>query len=535
MWAPVGEADRAERAATPTGRAEDIARSIPDVDSASSALVTLVEAAAEAGDVHRAEATADAITAPYWRARALASAAGIVAEAGDVAGAATLIARAHDAADSVDGVELQAWSLCSVAEAAGKAGAGDVERARALVVHAETVSRTPDLMAQRELITGLRSVAEAAVEAGDREGARKLVARAEAVARSLSGTDDRDDALASAAEVAAVAGDLNRVDAIVKSIADPYVQAWALMRTGQATARAGRFGRARTLLGRAAIKARQAERDDFQRARSLGSSIGSAAKAVELGRAEAAARSGKLRRAARIADSVRCAPEEQAKVLVAMSDFVVRDGAVDRVDRLVARAETISDSIRIGRFRADPFERERAVRTLALLAEGTAKAGDPDRAGSYTARADSLVESMTGAHQARALVSMAEAAIATGHHERGRALVTRAETVADSLDNPYTRASVLVSVAEAAVRAGDFDRAHAIAESIDPATTPEQQAQAFLTLTASRDPSRRARAIARALQVSNWHVSVRALVEVAPEALAVVIAELDAITEPDVP
>ncbi|NUT98631.1 MAG: hypothetical protein HOY78_42155, partial [Saccharothrix sp.] len=61
MWAPVGEADRAERAATPTGRAEDIARSIPDVDSASSALVTLVEAAAEAGDVHRAEATADAI------------------------------------------------------------------------------------------------------------------------------------------------------------------------------------------------------------------------------------------------------------------------------------------------------------------------------------------------------------------------------------------------------------------------------------------------------------------------------------------
>ncbi|RKT74845.1 hypothetical protein DFJ66_8219 [Saccharothrix variisporea] len=636
--AVAAKAGRRERAATLIGQAEAVARSITDVNSASSALVALVGAAAElgvdraealartitaeyddrdkalvtvteavarTGDVQRAETTADSISAAYWRTRALTSAAGIVAEAGDAVGAGTLIARAHDCAGAVDRVELRAWSLCAVAEAAGTAGdrdlagrlvdraeadaravdarsslmadqqarvlvsvagtaakigdldraeavarsiavlaqqasalaavaevvarAGDAERARALILRAESLSRTPDLEVQLHLISGLRAVTEAAVEAGDLDGARSSAARAEAVARSTSGADDRDGALASAAGVAAVAGDLDRVDAVITSIADPYTQAWALLRTGEATAGAGGFDRARTLLGRAASMARRAREKDFQRARALGSSIDSAAKAVELGRAEAAARSGKLRRAARIADSVRRTPEEQAKVLVAMSDFLVGKGALERAGRLVARAETIAEAIRVNHVRVDPFEREEAVRTLALLAEVAAKTGDPDRAGSYLARADSIAESTTDAHKARALVSMAEAAVATGRHDLGRSLITRAETAADAVDNPYTRASVLVSVAEAAVRAGDLDRAHAIAEAIDPAVTPEQQALAFLTLTASPEPSLRARAIARALRVADWHVSIRELVTVVPEARAIVVAELDAV------
>ncbi|KOX18464.1 hypothetical protein ADK67_36890 [Saccharothrix sp. NRRL B-16348] len=642
--AVAAKAGQPERAATLIDQAEAVARSITDVNSASSALVLLVEATAEVsgidraealaraitaeyedrdkalmsvteavartGDVQRTEITANSITAPYWRTRALASAAGIVAEAGDIAGVATLIARAHDIADSIDGLEQQAWGLCSVAEAAGKARdrdlagrlidraeanaraidtrsslmadqqarvlvavaetaarigdldradaiirsivvlaqqawalasvaevvarAGDVERARALILRAETVSRTPDLMGQRELLSGLRSVTEAAVEAGDLDGARLLVARAEAIARSISGAEDRSGALASAAEVAAVAGDPTRADAVIKFIADPYVQAWALMRTGDATARAGSFDQARELLGRAATMARRAERNDFQRARSLGSSIDSAANAVELGRAEAAAKSGNLRRATRIADSVRCTHEEQAKVLVAMSDFVARDGTSKRAGDLVERAETVADSIRIDHIRVDPFEHERAVRTLALLAKVVAKTGDSRRAGSYIARAEGIADSIIGAHEARALASVAEAAVDTGHHDRGRSLITRAEAAADSIDNPYTRASVLVSVAEAAVRASDLDRANAIAESIDPSTTPEQQALAFLTLTASQEPHRRARATARALRIAHWHLSIRELVKMVPEALAVVIAEVDAATKPDV-
>lgn len=605
--AKVGDLDRAE------AMAQTITTKFDDRDKA---LMSVAEATAKT-DLDRAETIANSITAPYWRTRALASAAGVAADAGDFGSAATLIVRAETTADSIGKLEPQAWSLCSVAEAAAKARdprraatlidraeanarsidarsslmlnqqarvlvsvaetaaktgaldraetitrsitvlkqqawalasvaevvarAGDPEQARALIMRAEAVARIPDPLDQEKLIRGLGSLAEAAVEAGDLDGAASLIVRAEATARSIRPLVDQNSALALAAEAAAKAGDLHRADTIISSVADPYVQAWALMRVGEVVARTGDFDRAGTLLGRARTMARYSERNDFQRARSLESSIDASAKAVELSRAEAAAKAGDLDRAERITGSVGYTThEEQARMLVAMAGAAAGAGDLDGARSLLVRAEAIADSIRIGRpdpfgrSHRDAFEQERAVRTLALLAEAVAKTGDFDRAGLLIVRAEAIADSITGAdHQARALVALAEAAVEVGDLDGARSLIVRAETIADSITNPYTQATVLVSIADAAAKAHDVDRAEAIADSIDSAITPKEQAQAFLALTASQDPRHRARAVARALRIADWHLPIRELIKIAPEALAIVLAEIDTVTRSD--
>lgn len=200
-------------------RAETIALSITTkFDDRDKALVSVAEATAKANDLDRAETVTNSITDPYWRTRALASVAGVAADAGDFGRAAVLIVRAEATADSIGSItklEAQAWSLCSVAEAAAKAG--DLRRAAT------------------------------------------LIDRAEASARSISTPNDQNSALAFAAEAAAKASDLDRADTITGSIADPYVQAWALMRVGEVTVRAGDFDRACTLLRRAETMARSSD------------------------------------------------------------------------------------------------------------------------------------------------------------------------------------------------------------------------------------------------------------------------------------
>jgi tetratricopeptide (TPR) repeat protein len=641
------------RAATLIDQAEASIHSITDDSSAPPALLRLVEAMAKVGDLDRAEAMARAITTkfgdrdkalmsvaeallktddvgradtivnsitdPYWRTRALASAAGVAADAGDLGRAATSIMAAEAAAGSISKLESQAWSLCSVAEAAAKAGdlrraatlidraeanarcidarsslmldqqarvlvsvaetaaktgdldraetitrsitvlklqawalasvaevvakVGHLEQARALLVRAEAVARIPDPLDQQKVVRGLGSLAEAAVGAGDLDGAASLVIRAEAIARSIRPAVDRNVALALAAEAAAKAGGLDRANTITGSIPDPYWRAQALMWIGEATARAGDFDQAGTLLGRAKTMARHSERNDFQRARSLESSIDSAARAAELSRAEAAAKADDLDRAESIAGSVRYTThEEQARVLVSMADAAAKAGDLERVGSLIARAEAIADSIHIGRTRPGPvgrshrdaFERERVVRTLTLLTEAVAKTGDVDLAGSLIVRAEAIADSITGSdHRARALVSVAEAAVEANDHDGARSLIVRARAIADSITNPYSRATVLVSIADAAAKSHDFDRAEAIADSIGSAITPKEQAQAFLALTASHDPRRRARAVARALRITDWHLPIQHLINIAPEALPIVIAEIDTGTRSD--
>ena len=310
------------------------------------------------------------------------------------------------------------------------------------------------------------------------------VNRAEAIARSTPnqhGWDRQADVLASVAKATAKTGNLDRAEITARSITELRQQAWALASVAEVVAKAGDLERARALIVRAEAIARSIGTPDDQN-----SALAFAA--------EATAKAGDLDRAESIADSVRSTDEERARVLVSMADTTAKAGDLKRAGSLVVRAEAIADSIRIGRIRPDPFEQERAVRALALLAEAVAKAGDFDRAST---------------------------------------LIRRAEAIAASIINPYTQASVLVSMADAAAKARDFDRAEAIAASIDSAITPKEQAQAFLALTASQDLRRRARAVARALRIADWHLPIRELIKIAPEALTIVLAEIDTVTRSD--
>ena len=356
------------------------------------------------------------------------------------------------------------------------------------------------------------------------------VNRAEAIARSTPnqhGWDRQADVLASVAEATARTGNLDRAEITARSITNSLVQAKALVSVAGVAAETGDFERAAILIDHAqAIGA--SVTDPSAKALTLASVAGVAAGASDSGRAATL-----IDQAEATAHSITDA-DTQARVLVSMAEAIVNAGDLTRAGSLIMRAEAIADSIRIGRIRPDPFEQERAVRALALLADAVAKAGDFGRAGSLIVRAEAIADSITCAdHQARALVPVAEAVAKAGDFDRASTLILRAEAIADSITNPYTQASVLVSMADAAAKVRDFDRAEAIADSIDSAITPKEQAQAFLALTASQDPRRRARAVARALRIADWHLPIRELIKIAPEALTIVLAEIDTVTRSD--
>ena len=356
------------------------------------------------------------------------------------------------------------------------------------------------------------------------------VNRAEAIARSTPnqhGWDRQADVLASVAEATARTGNLDRAEITARSITNSFVQAKALVSVAGVAAETGDFERAAILIDHAqAIGA--SVTDPSAKALTLASVAGVAAGASDSGRAATL-----IDQAEATAHSITDA-DTQARVLVSMAEAIVNAGDLTRAGSLIMRAEAIADSIRIGRIRPDPFEQERAVRALALLADAVAKAGDFGRAGSLIVRAEAIADSITCAdHQARALVPVAEAVAKAGDFDRASTLILRAEAIADSITNPYTQASALVSMADAAAKVRDFDRAEAIADSIDSAITPKEQAQAFLALTASQDPRRRARAVARALRIADWHLPIRELIKIAPEALTIVLAEIDTVTRSD--
>ncbi|MGY0497019.1 hypothetical protein ACWZHB_00780 [Nocardia sp. FBN12] len=291
------------------------------------------------------------------------------------------------------------------------------------------------------------------------------------------------------------------------------------------------------MIARAADIARtltlSAQQNRYQRARSLESSVRVAARTLDFDRARTAAETGDLDGAGTLADSL-SDTEQQARVLVSMADAVATAGDVDRADALIARAETIAHAVHTSSAIRNNLEQARAVRVLGLVADAVASIGDVDRARDFIGRAEVVANAITDAHQqASALVSVAESLAMTGDADRVSALIGRAEALAHSISNRYTQARILVSVAEAAAKIGDVDRAESIAESIDILATPDEHAQALLAATATQDSRRRTHAVARALRITDWHVPIRHLIEIAPEATAAVVAELDAVTRLD--
>ena len=244
----------------------------------------------------RAEAIARSITSPERQASALVSVAEAVARAGDHPRAEALLHDAETIARSITSPERQASALMSVAKV------GYHPRAEALLHDAETIARSITSPDQQTWV--LVSVAKAVAQAGDHQ-------RAEAIARSITSPERQASALMSVSVAVAKAGDHQRAEAIARSITSPDRQASALVSVAEAVARAGDHPRAEALLHDAETIARSIT-DPEQQASALMSVSVAVAQAGDHPRAEAIARS--------ITD-----PNRQARALQSLIDQVDAD------------------------------------------------------------------------------------------------------------------------------------------------------------------------------------------------------------------
>ena len=419
-----------------SARAEALASSITDPDVQARALATVAKALAEAGDLdqarqvaQRAEATARSSTYPARQARTLAAVAKALAAAGD-------LGRAEAAVRGIADPDVQARALVDVAEALG--GAGDLDQARQVAQRAEAIARSISDSHRQAQAQVLAAATEALAGAGD-------LGSAEATARSITDPDTQAQALAAVAKALAGAGDLGRAEATARSITDLDTQAQAL--ADVALGGAGDLDQARQVAQRAEATARSITDPDTQ-AQALADVAEMLAGAGDLDQARQVAQ-----RAEAIARSI-TDPYAQAEALAAAAKALARAGDLGRAE---ATARSINH----------PYAQTQA---LAAVAEALAGAGD-------LGRAEAAVRAITDPYvQARTLAAAAKALARAGDLDQACQIAQRAEATARSITHPYAQTQALAAVAEALAGAGDLGRAEATARSI---TDPDARARAL--------------------------------------------------------
>jgi tetratricopeptide (TPR) repeat protein len=532
----LAEAGQTEWATEVAGQAEMAARSITDdMWDFFVALVGLTRALAVAGRADRAEAVARSITAPRCQAEALAAVAQALAGAGQPEAAAQMARQAEAVARSITDRQGQAEALAEVAQAL--AGAGQPEAAAQMARQAEVMTHSiTDVDRAASILT---AVAQALARSGETEQATQVAGQAETVARSIAiprwrewniampRTDLRVSALTAVAKALARGGEMERAEAVARSITDPRQQAQAFTAVARLLVASGQAGRAEALV-------RSLTGQDDQ-ASALHELAGALARAGDTDRAETVARSmdrwqvstlhevacalvrvGKIDRAEAVARS-HTYPYDQAEALAAVSEALVQAGQAERAVQVVGEAERVARSV------TDPAGRDSA---LFVVARALARLGQAEWA---TAVARSITTRAGGRSrwfapppdhqfppppaQSSALSLVAEILAQVGE-------LGRAESVARSIATPDKQADGLAAVAQALAQAGEIERAEAVARSI---TTPSEQAKALTAVAqalAETGQAERAEQIAGqadTLHNSVWTPSddVSALIEVA--------------------
>jgi hypothetical protein len=232
----------------------------------SDVLTRLAAAIAEAGDLDRAEAVARTISEPDAQALALATLVGPAAQRGDLDRADRLITDAAGLAH-----HNRAEVLLRLTEASAATPALD-DACQRLAVEAEALARTiqwPDDKAEAltrlVAVVGSRLAADAEAAARDAREEEEMSAalhrlaaviaqtgdldRAEALARTIThrNADTVSPALASVASAAARAGDFDRAEALARTITNARAKARAAIDLIAASARTGDLDRAKHL------------------------------------------------------------------------------------------------------------------------------------------------------------------------------------------------------------------------------------------------------------------------------------------------
>lgn len=393
---------------------------------------------ASVGDIDRAENVAKSVADPGLRLRALAGIAWVTARAGDHGYARRLIAEAEAIAGHSSNSFASQRERASLAWSA--AAVGDF-------AHALTIAgNIADASVRAQALGG---VAYASARAGNFDEARSIVG-------SITEPYEQARALAAIAAVAATDRYLDRASrllaeaqTIIEAIADPAERVHPLAGLAWSTAVAGDFAHAQVIAGNIT--------DASVRAYALG------------GIAYASAEAGNFDEARTIIESV-SEPYEQVRALAAVAEIAETNRDLDRAGGLLAEAHTISRSI------TDPYRRVEAVAGIAEAAV----TGNPDLAHQLVMEALSLAGFEPDSYPAaNVLAGIAKAAAATGDLDQ---VLLTVETIAD----PYTRAGALAAIAQSVATTHDLDlarrmvsEAQAVAGSIN---NPEYQAEARASL-----------------------------------------------------
>ncbi|MFT7837119.1 hypothetical protein Q5530_13315 [Saccharothrix sp. BKS2] len=391
------------------------------------------------GNVARAEALTD----PDRRPATAVHLAGALAAGGH-------LDRAEELASSITDPDRR--TEAQLALVGSMIAAGHVERAGAV---------TRGLLAAQARIAALVLLARAAAGAGDAAEALRLAASAREVAESLSGSDQREHALVSAAEAAIAAGDLRGAEELCGVIAEPSLELPVLARLVVAAARSGdheRAGRLALLVENRVTAASRQERDH----RPLVVALTATRDAAEVGEYISSIKPAHDRVDALVAWAAETGDPGPLEDAVALLPEVDRFTAAERV----VEAFMVLGDVR----RAEEVAAEHAPWPAVLVAIGQAALahGQPEVARRLAVEAEVAARSRSdAADRPAALLSLALAHAARGHAVEARRLATALGEVAPDRDRLLDLVRVEIAMGgwgraeELAVHAGDDVRTRA--------------------------------------------------------------------------
>lgn len=431
-------------------RAEALAGAIGDPDRQAEALVELVPAVAQTGDLDRARAlagraerVAHSITDLFHQATLLADLQSAVANMGDIEHAEALV-------NSIADPKLQMRELASLARLV--AARGDTHQARTLAERAEILAGAiNDVEWQARMLAML---SKAVADIGDRDRAHTLAHQAEALVGTIVAPNRQAEALALLAKTMADIGEFERAEILAGSIDDVAWKADVLTNLAGAVADTGDLVHARSLV---------------DRAEALVSAIADSDRHVEVQVALAGAmvETGQSERATALANAI-TKPEARVGALLDLAKTMADTGHRPRARALADRAEAQLDTIRHPR---------RQVDALLRLANVVAETGDLDRAGTLADRAERLARSITDPRRrARQLLEVSKAVADTGDRDRAVTLASRASVFAARTTDPEAVAELVTAM----IQAGDL---HQPERLIDAITDPESEVRALCELT----------------------------------------------------
>lgn len=456
----------------------------------------------------------DADKDPYRRVWVLASAAEAAVMA-DLPVASAFLAEAESAMSKIDSIYCDVQELSGLVKA--MAAVGGLGRATALLDKAEAIALSES--APRWKAEAAVRVAEAAAAINERSRTGALIKRIVNLTATEHDAEWKCEITALAARAAAMTGDVRHASAlaeqsaaIARAIFDIQSRATALASVAEAAAAIG-YEAADRLLQRADDAAASIDHA-ADRLRALGQNTKTAAM---LGHTDRVYKFAHQMEDFDFIDTF-IPPDNRSPLFEWAIEALVMVGDSDHAAALLARGEQIS-IVDLD---------EESARDLIPLVKVAAAGGLITQAVGLADRVEALVPTLETEFQSEALAVVAQARAATGELARATSLLDRAEEIAYSI--PYDwRDGILVSVAVAA-GAVDVNRVGRIVKAI---VDPYQQALALALTAECHPPARRTQLLAQALRLANWYLPVRPLVELVPEALPVIVTELETVQARD--